>query len=133
MRGFSFVVVSVKRHGNSGNDNSDPGTSGKDTPVFPSTAEKQDALRGAGAALAVLVAVLASADAASAFFVCLAVLAMMDAALATAVDFSTDSGPDAHAHVWWLAALYLVFLYVLTPWWGFPIGGVDAFAFAGSV
>lgn len=123
MRGFSFTVVSVKRHGNSE----------KDGPAFSGTMEKQDALRGIGAVLAVLVAVLVSADAASAFFVCLAVLAMMDAALATAVDFSTDSGPDAHAHVWWLAALYLVFLYVLTPWWGFPIGGVDAFAWAGGL
>jgi hypothetical protein len=26
-----------------------------------------------------------------------------------------------------------VFLYVLVPWGGFPVGGVDAFAFAGSV
>ena len=52
-----------------------PGEAGNAPPACLGPAEKQDALRGAGAVLAVALAVLVSADAASAFFVCLAALA----------------------------------------------------------
>jgi hypothetical protein len=93
-------------------------------------AEKQAAVRGAGALLAVGVAVLLAADPASAFFLCLAALALVDAAIGGARDTGAS---ESEAHVWWLAPLYLVFLYVLTPWGGFPVGGLDAFAFVGRV
>ena len=96
----------------------------------PTAAEKQAVVRGAGALLAVGVAVLLAADPASAFFLCLAALALVDAAVGGARDTGAS---ESEAHVWWLAPLYLVFLYVLTPWGGFPVGGLDAFAFAGSV
>ena len=95
----------------------------------PTAAEKQAVVRGAGALLAVGAAVLLAADPASAFFLCLAALALVDAAVGGARDTACES----EAHVWLLAPLYLVFLYVLTPWGGFPVGGLDVFAFAGSV
>ena len=47
----------------------------------PTATEKQAAVRGAGALLAVGVAVLLAADPASAFFLCLAALALVDAAV----------------------------------------------------
>lgn len=106
----------------------EPGQTQED--ACPTAREKQAAVRGAGALLAVAVAVLLAADPASAFFLSLAALALVDAAVGGARD---TGGCESEAHVWWLAPLYLVFLYVLTPWRGFPVGGLDAFAFAGRV
>jgi hypothetical protein len=92
--------------------------------------EKQNLVRGAGALFAVLLAVLLAADAASAFFLCLSTLALVDAAVG---DVSSTGAAESQMHVWWLAPIYFVFLYVLTPWEGFPVGSLDVFAFAGSV
>jgi hypothetical protein len=109
----------------------DPGTPpALERPACLTAAEKQAAVRGAGALLAVALAVLLAADAASAFFLCLAALALVDAGVGGACGSGQGGG---EGHVWWLAPLYLVFLYVLVPWEGFPVGEVDAFAFAGSV
>ena len=79
--------------------------------------QKHNVVRGAGAILAVLVAVLLAADTASAFFLCLATLALVDAAVQ---DVSGTGAGESQVHIWWLAPVYLVFLYVLTPWAGFP-------------
>ena len=95
-----------------------------------SVKEKEAAVKGVGGLLSVIFAILLAADAASAFFCCLATLALVDVAVGTAYE------PDecqSLAHIWWLAPLYLVFLCVLVPWSGFPLGGLDVFAFAESM